>query len=241
MKAPKITLSVAGLVGANLLPLGGVVLLGWDAAAILLLYWTENVVLGFYNVLKMATVKVDRPSHHLGKLLAIPFFCIHFGGFCAVHGFFLLTFFKLGKGLEWAFPKRTWPGHLVFLQLLTSVIRQLWESRPPGMEWPVLALLVSHGLSFVHNYLLKKEYACLTIEKLMGQPYQRIMLLHVAIVAGGAPVMLLGSPVPLLVILVGGKIAMDILLHTRSHRSPSDKAAKQRGSPQARASGAGGA
>jgi len=49
-------------------------------------------------------------------LVAIPFFCVHFGGFCAVHGFFLLAFLKLGGGMESFFPKESWPGHLSFYQ-----------------------------------------------------------------------------------------------------------------------------
>lgn len=219
MRPPKINLSVAALTAANLVPLAGVLLYGWDAAVIVLLYWTENLVIGFYTVLKMALVRVDRPAHHLGKLLAIPFFCVHFGGFCAVHGLFLLAFFKVGGPMGSLFPQGTWLGPLVFLQLLASVIGRLWESGPPGMEWPVLGLLISHGISFVQNYLLGREYASLTPERVMVQPYGRIVLLHVTIIAGGVPVMLLGSPVPLLCILIGLKVVIDIGLHVRSHRA----------------------
>jgi len=218
MKLPKMTLSVAALTVANIVPLAGVVLSGWDARVIVLLYWTENLVIGFYSILKIALAKVDRPAAHLGKLFAIPFFCLHFGGFCAVHGIFLLAFFKVGGEMGPLLPRHTWFGPLVFLQLLISAVAQLWESGPPGMGWPVLGLLVSHGISFVQNYLLGGEYASLTEGRLMMQPYGRIVLLHVTIIAGAAPVMLLGSPVPLLCILIGLKIVIDILLHASSHK-----------------------
>lgn len=216
---PKIDLSVAALIVANLVPLAGVLLFGWDAAVIVLLYWTENLVIGFYTVLKMALARVDSPAGHLGKLFAIPFFCLHFGGFCAVHGFFLLVFFKVGGQIGSLLPHGTWLGPLVFIQLLISVVVRLWQSGPPGMEWPVLGLFVSHGISFVQNYLLGREYASMTGQSLMMQPYGRIVLLHVAIIAGGMPVMLLGSPVPLLCILIVLKIGMDMWLHARSHRA----------------------
>ena len=52
----------------------------------------------------------------------------------------------------------------------------------------------------------------------MQQLYKRIVLLHVAIIAGGFGVMALGSPLPLLVLIVIGKIALDIHLHRREHR-----------------------
>ena len=84
------------LVAANLIPLWGVIFWDWDAFNVVLLYWSENIVVGFYNILKMAFARVSRPAEHLGKLFLIPFFSVHYGGFCAVHGFFVLMLF--GKG-----------------------------------------------------------------------------------------------------------------------------------------------
>ena len=43
MKLPKISFSIQALVLANIMPLIGVLFFGWDAAVIVLLYWTENV------------------------------------------------------------------------------------------------------------------------------------------------------------------------------------------------------
>lgn len=219
MNLPKATPSMLALVVANLVPLVGVLLLDWDARVIVLLYWTENIILGAYNVLKMALLKVESPALNLGKIFAIPFFCLHFGGFCAVHGLFLLLLLKVGGEPKSLFPGDPWPCHFVFLQLLFGVIAQLWREHPAGMQWPVLCLFVSHGISFVHNYLLKKEYASLTLRQLMGQPYKRIVILHVAIIAGGALIMALGSPRPLLSILVFLKIWLDIYLHVKEHKT----------------------
>ena len=219
MGLARITLSVAALTLANLVPLVGVFFFHWDAAAIVLLYWTENLVLGGYNILKMIVLKPKNAGGHLGKLFIIPFFCVHYGAFCAVHGFFLLAFFHLGGESTLPTPGHDWPGPLVFVQLLVSVVSQLWESRPEGMEWPVLMLVASHGVSFVQNYLRGGEYKALTLSKLMSQPYKRIVITHIAIIAGGVPVMALGSPAPLLVILIAMKIGMDIWMHIRSHRA----------------------
>jgi hypothetical protein len=184
MKRERPSFSILALIAANLAPLFGVLFFGWDAAAIVLLYWIENLIIGAYNVLRMILLKVKSRSAQFQKLFVIPFFCVHFGGFCAV---------------------------------------QLWESRPPGMEWPVLGLVVSHGISFIRNYLIGGEYLTLTIGKLMNRPYKRIVLLHVAIIAGGVPIMMLGSPVPLLCILVILKIGIDIWLHTKSHKAIASK------------------
>ena len=210
--------SIVALTVANLIPLIGVLFFGWDAAAIVLLYWIENLVVGFYNILRMILVKGKSPGRLFQKLFMIVFFCVHFGGFCAVHGFFLLVFFKIGspdKAMDHPDP---WLGPFIFLQLLYGVVMQLWHSRPPGLEWPVLGLFVSHGVSFIKNFINGQLYLTLKIEDIMMRPYQRIVLMHVAIIAGGVLIMKLGSPVALLSFLIFIKIGIDLWLHARSHR-----------------------
>ena len=68
------------------------------------------------------------------------------------------------------------------------------------------------------EYLLKGEYATAKPKELMGKPYSRVIVLHIAIIAGGFFVMALGSPVPLLIVLIIGKIILDMKMHLREHR-----------------------
>jgi len=212
-------LSIVALTVANLVPLFGVVFLGWDAAAIVLLCGIESLIIGCFNILRMILVRVDSPGKQVQKWFMVPFFCMHFGGFCAVHGFFLLTFFKVGSGSDAFSSGQAWWGPFIFLQLLYSVVMRLWQSRPPGLEWPVLGLAVSHGISFVKNFLYGQEYRSLKLNEIMMRPYKRIVLMQVAVIAGGVFVMKLGSPVALLCVLILLKIAMDVGLHVRSHRA----------------------
>ena len=211
------TFSLLALIVSNLVPLSGVVWLGWDVAEIVLLYWAENLVVGCYNILKMTLVRGASPADHLKKLLLIPFFCLHFGGFCAVHGVFLLGFFELGNGIGSLFPENPWPAHLVFLQLLSGVISTLWRQHPPGLGWLVAGLFLSHGISFIQNFLGKREYAVITVNDLMGQPYKRVVIMHLAVLAGGFLVMTLQSPMPLLLVLIALKIGLDVFMHLREH------------------------
>ena len=212
---------VIALVAANLLPLWGVCFLKWDAFYIVLLYWSENLAVGFYNILKIAAAKVKHPVEHLGKLFLIPFFTVHYGGFMAVHGFFVLTFAKMSEGPSAETPsigKESWPCFFVFLQLLINVIRHMFSIIPPQMKLAILALFISHGISFVYNYLLKGEYATARPGELMGKPYARVVVLHIAILAGGFLTMIIGSPAALLVVLVIGKIILDVKMHLREHK-----------------------
>src|SRR5204863_10015123 len=42
------------LIGANLVPLAGVLFFGWDLSSVMVLFWAESGVIGFYTALKMA-------------------------------------------------------------------------------------------------------------------------------------------------------------------------------------------
>ena len=210
-------LSLAALITANLIPFVGIFFFGWDVKFIVLLYWIENLIAAFYNIIKMAILKMAQPKDNLEKLFVIPFFCVHYGGFCAVHGFFLMHLFKIGSGSSPFDSSSDWWGPLVFLQLLFSIIAKIWASKPPEMIWAVIGLTISHGVSFVENYILGQEYKTSSLKKLMRQPYQRIIVMHIAILAGGVFVMTLDSPLPLLIILIFMKIWVDLYLHKKSH------------------------
>jgi Family of unknown function (DUF6498) len=48
------SLSVALLIAVNLIPLFGVMFLGWDLFPIMILYWLENGIIGLFNLPKIA-------------------------------------------------------------------------------------------------------------------------------------------------------------------------------------------
>ncbi len=111
-----------------------------------------------------------------------------------------------------------WPCFLVFVQMLFNVAKYMYSVIPPQVRFAVLALFISHGVSFVQNYLLKREYTTAKPEKLMGSPYGRVVVMHIAILAGGFLTMAIGSPAPLLVVLVVLKTILDVSLHNRAHK-----------------------
>ena len=61
--------------------------------------------------------------------------------------------------------------------------------------WPaLLALFVSHGISFALNFLGRREYQHMTVQKLMAAPYGRIVMMQFTLIFGGWVVMLLNTP-----------------------------------------------
>ena len=62
--------NVIAAVAINLMPFAGIVLLGWGAFALMLLYWLENIVIGVMTLGKMLFGSWLRDSSHL--FAAIP-------------------------------------------------------------------------------------------------------------------------------------------------------------------------
>ncbi len=183
--------STIALFAANLVPLVGVILFGWDMGRIMVLYWAESAIIGVFNLLKMAVI---------GKwaiLFIGPFFLGHFGGFMIVHLLFIYGFFIEGAGAGSAIPLSQVAADFVIL-------------------WPALAaLFMSHALSFYLNFIGRREYAGRQIARQMGEPYKRIMVMHVTIIFGGFLVMALDSTLPALMLLIVLKIAADVRAHVR--------------------------
>ncbi len=194
--------SVISLISANIFPVIGVIFLGWNVFLLLFLFWMENVVIGFYTVLKMLFASTTNFTGVIAKVTTIPFFCVHYGIFTAVHGIFVFILFGSGILDESAFPDgvKLW---------------QLVMSSQVGIGG--LILLISHGFSFFHNYIGGGEYKTSTVNELMGQPYGRVVILHLTIIFGGFLMMMLGSPVAGLLFLIVLKTAIDIRAHLKEH------------------------
>ena len=209
----RIDLPLLALVLANLVPLFGVLLLHWDVGAIVVLYWTENLVVGFYNLLKML---LTGGKSALGSML---FFCLHYGGFCAIHGMFVLELTQFAGEISSQLPDASWPGPLVVIQKFLYFGEQIFAAAPPEFGWACIALLLSHGASFLLLFVGQQEYRHTSVDALMAAPYKRIAVLHIAVIIGGFLVIELGQPMGLLLALVALKIGMDIMLHNRAHRA----------------------
>ncbi len=190
--------SVIALLLANLVPVFGVLFLRWEVFPLMFLFWSENVCVGVFNVLKMLAANLESPLSWAGKLFIIPFFCVHYGMFTFVHGVFVVALF--GGGLA---PRAGFPGPDTFWRI----------AHEHHLSWAILGLAVSRAISFGTNYLGNGEYKRASVQQLMGQPYGRIVVLHVAILGGAFLMVALHSPTVGLLLLVALKIAFDLRGH----------------------------
>lgn len=197
MKIRGLPPSVFALVLANAFPLVAVLFLHWTVFAVILLYWCENVVIGVFNVLRMLAAYPAQPAVWIGKVFLIPFFCVHYGMFTFVHGIFVVTLFG---GPQWRNAGMS-PAVLI------DAVRRT------GLGWAVAALAASHAFSFLHNYIGGGEYKNVNPIQLMTQPYVRVVVLHITILAAGFLVLALGAPLPGLLLLIVLKTAVDLRAH----------------------------
>lgn len=205
---------VAVQLAANLWPLYGAWYLGWGVYELIVLYWLENVVIGVFNLLKMATLHSSGLGATVGKFFMIPFFTVHYGMFTAIHGMFVIMMFgpkEEGKGAGGPF----------------DVLAQSGILQVEGMQVALLLLLVSHLVAYFYDYIRSGEYRHSSLQTLMHAPYKRVVVLHLTIIFGGFLVMALHEPLWALAVMISIKLIGDIIASKkrRTHgegRSDSD-------------------
>ena len=218
------------LIAVNLSIIAGVYIWQWSVFDIVFLYWVENLVIGVINVLRMAIASGDErsvrniagrainasinPTHrstagpailrHGIKFFLIPFFIVHYGGFCYGHGMFVMAMFGADGMMD---AGNASADALSMAALFTT---------------PVIAgislLTISHLFSFVQNFLMGGEYKRTNAATLMMRPYGRIVALHITILLGAFLAAVFGSPLALLVVLVIMKTGADLALHRAERR-----------------------
>ncbi len=203
--------SALALLLANLAPLYGVIALGWPVYPLIMVFWVENVVIGVINVMRMVMADPASVVSWIAKLTMVPFFCVHYGIFTAAHGAFIYQTF--GGGPTGAITEIFTP--------------ELWVTRITelGLWIPVAVLASSHLFSFAWNYIRRGEYRIALLEKLMLQPYARVVALHAVVWIGGLAILRFGSRLWALLLLTAVKIILDLHAHLREQRKLGDETA----------------
>jgi len=196
--AGALRLSSALLVGANLVPLFGVLLWDWPMFDVMALYWAENVIAGVLTVVRMVIA-----SPVAGTFMGA-FFCVHYGMFCFVHGIFVAALF--GRSLLNEASQGSFGIGLLLDQLAT-----------PALRLAILSLAISHGASlFIHG--VERNADAEALKRIMMRPYGRMAVLHVTLLFGGFAVFEMGAPVLALIPMVLFKMGADLFLHRRANR-----------------------
>src|SRR5210317_129439 len=110
----------------------------------------------------------------------------------AIHFLFLYHFFI--QGIE-----ATSPVELEDVAILFSTL------------WPALAaLFISHGISFIQNFVGHQEYRNKTVGMQMYEPYQRIIFMHLVIIFSAGLMLMTNDSTVVLLLVIVAKIVVDI-------------------------------
>lgn len=190
----------------NLIPAACVLWLGWSILPLLLLYWLENLVVGAINVLKIAASARDKPNGAVQAAGLIPFFILHYGLFCVVHGVFTVL---IGGG---AFDDRN----------PMTDLSALWADRESFL-WALAGITALH---LVNLFMWMKQEGWRQVEPQtqMFEPYGRIIVLHITILGGAFLIDATGAPASAIILLAVVKTVIEVL--ATAYRERLLKAAK---------------
>lgn len=163
----------------NLVPVAGVLWLGWSPLQLLLIYWVENVVVGLVNYAKLRGYEAHGRSE-ASPFRISNFFAMHYGMFTLVHGIFAVI-----VGVVFA-PAAT----------AEPAVSQDWWS-----FWGA-----TFGLSVLHlgDYLRWREtegWTRASADAQMFAPYGRIIVMHLTILGGVFVLVQTGAPVAYIALL----------------------------------------
>lgn len=217
------------LIISNLTAILGAIFLGWDWGMILLAYWMENGIIGFFTIIKMITSVIMYPEPIYGRtaeikpkklfelnkmsqfqtsktlgivslVFTVPFLVFHFGGFMLGHLIFIVTFILGDMTLDFA-----------------SVLKLI-------MEASILAitLFISHSISFYFNFIKGEEFRSVQQQGLVGAMYGRVAILHIVIIFGAFIAAALSNsisnPMYPAILLIVIKTFTDVVFHLRERK-----------------------
>jgi len=201
-------ISTISLILANLVPIIGIIFLNWNLFSTLIFYWSESVIIGLFNLIKIIKVPVsiieienkeigtNTVKQKVGKTFFCIFFIIHYGIFMLVHLMFIVLLF----------------GSKYSINHITDIIPIIKE-----IGLAVLFLLLSHGISYYHHFIKRKEYQNKNMMSLMIAPYKRIIVMHLTLIFGAFIVVLTNFPKIVIILFILIKTIVDLKAHNKEH------------------------
>ncbi|HEU0052303.1 MAG TPA: DUF6498-containing protein [Longimicrobium sp.] len=202
--APRWGVAELTMLGANLLPLAGLLFLGWEPLEVMILYWVESVIVWLYTLLKILMVLDPgtgapgsrRAGRIVGRLLSGAFMMTQFALGLFVYGWAILGVFG---GPEMIGEMGGDPA--------VAITRMLAAAAGSPVAW---ALVASHGCEFVMEHRRTHGFHDLDFGGLVFSGFRRLVPVHLMLMIAALPVMLLGAPAIGIAVLVVLKIVADL-------------------------------
>jgi hypothetical protein len=200
MNAPAQQLQWIAAIGSAVVMAAGIAFFDWPTFTVLALYWLENVVIGGFTALRI--LAAGARTERYGESLAVTaFFCVHYGLFCAVHGIFVATLFGGMRSMS----NMADPLFLMIGRIASDRVGVL----------VVAAMAVAAALDAWRAMASVEADDAKAVRSIMSEPYGRIVVLHVVLLAGGFLMAALRLPSLAALLLVAFKLVHDLRLLRR--------------------------
>src|SRR5262245_5246672 len=176
------------------------------------LYWLETAVVALYSVLTVVTV---------GGLFTLIWLPAHLAVFGVFMRFHLMMILPLGP----------WPqgGGLFPPELIRDLFARTWGA--------AVGMVVSHGISFLVDFLGNREYTHTTVNAEVMAPWKRLLVMHVTTLLGAWSVMLFEAPLGALSVLSLLRIVVDVHGHLAERSTPSESVSRASPAPATKTEG----
>ncbi len=200
MRTPAQHLQWLAAIGSAVVMAVGIAFYGWPTFTVLALYWLENVIIGGFTALRI--LAAGSRTERYGESLAVTaFFCVHYGLFCVVHGIFVATLFGGMRSMS------------SMIDPLFLMIGRIAGDRIGALV--LVAMIAAAALDAWRAMATVDAEDEKAVRHIMSEPYGRIVVLHVVLLAGGFLMAALQLPSLAALLLVVFKLVYDLRLLRR--------------------------
>jgi len=201
----KLTQSDLLLIIVNLIPVYGVWFEGWNAAQVFLVYCLETVIIGLFNVVKMACVTLfvksrDNWQNGASNTLQSGWFFIFF--FIVHYGLFVFIQTQIFFGVS----------ELVKSNSLWGKYKGIPQALGNEGQLLLIIFIAYYTLDNLFNFFLSGEYKIISMSRLMFQPYGRIFVQQFVVILGSM-FLGFGAGKVFIAILVAAKIFFEVYVN----------------------------
>jgi Family of unknown function (DUF6498) len=194
------------LIAANLLPVIGVWFFGWNPKEVFIVYCFETIIIGFYNLVKMAAITAVKKTDiwqnngtqtRVSGFVFMLFFLVHYGMFVVVQMGLFFGVSGIGDEYKIGFFNffYKWP------QLITHDAMIMLG-----------VFFISYGYKTVTEFFIPGLYKTTPLGIQMFQPYMRIFIQQFAVILGSM-FLVFGAGKIFILVFAFVKIAFEVYLN----------------------------
>ncbi len=166
------------LIAANLLPVVGVWFFGWNPKEVFIVYCLETIIIGFYNLVKMAFITAVKKTDiwqnngtqtRVSGLFFMLFFLVHYGMFVVIQMGLFFGVSGIGDEYKIGFFSffYKWPQLITHNAIIMLAV-----------------FFISYGYKTVTEFIIRGLYKTTPLGLQMFQPYMRIFIQQFAVILG---------------------------------------------------------